>query len=234
VVGSDLAGHAVTASVTGLLAGSRYRVRIVATSPAGATVAAASTFTTAKAAGPAAGVPVLSQTIDADPAGGLVYVRLAGIGRQVTPLSSARELPVDATFDTRLGAVRLTVAAGAGGKLKSGEFSGGEFTFFQALGKAQQTVLALVRPSTLAATCAAAAGKTQPKLASLRASVDGSFEVRGRESAAIGGDGAVWTTTDRCDGTLTTVADGVVKVHDFARRRTVVVAAGHGYLAKPA
>jgi hypothetical protein len=44
--------------------------------------------------------------------------------------------------------------------------------------------------------------------------------------------GTVWTTTDRCDGTLTTVRKGRVTVRDFRRRRSVVVRAGRSYLAR--
>ena len=54
----------------------------------------------------------------------------------------------------------------------------------------------------------------------------------GRHSAATV-RGTVWTTVDRCDGTLTTVKRGRVAVRDFRRRRTVVVRAGKSYLAAP-
>jgi hypothetical protein len=37
---------------------------------------------------------------------------------------------------------------------------------------------------------------------------------------------------DRCDGTLTVVRDGSVRVRDFGKRRTVVVRAGNRYLAR--
>ncbi|MEA2302158.1 MAG: hypothetical protein QOE44_2693, partial [Solirubrobacteraceae bacterium] len=40
-----------------------------------------------------------------------------------------------------------------------------------------------------------------------------------------------WTTTDRCDGTLTQVTRGAVTVFDLRRRRNIVVSAGHSYLA---
>ncbi|MEA2299800.1 MAG: hypothetical protein QOE44_335, partial [Solirubrobacteraceae bacterium] len=39
-------------------------------------------------------------------------------------------------------------------------------------------------------------------------------------------------TSDRCDGTLTTVKRGSVVVSDFRRRRQIVVRAGRSYLAK--
>jgi hypothetical protein len=37
---------------------------------------------------------------------------------------------------------------------------------------------------------------------------------------------------DRCDGTLTRVTEGAVAVRDKVRHRTVLVRAGHSYLAK--
>jgi ferric-dicitrate binding protein FerR (iron transport regulator) len=44
--------------------------------------------------------------------------------------------------------------------------------------------------------------------------------------------GTIWTVTDRCDGTLTTVKRGKVAVKDFRRKKTVLVRAGKSYLAK--
>jgi hypothetical protein len=37
---------------------------------------------------------------------------------------------------------------------------------------------------------------------------------------------------DRCNGTLTVVKRGKVKVRDFKRRKTIIVKAGHKYFAK--
>ena len=44
--------------------------------------------------------------------------------------------------------------------------------------------------------------------------------------------GTRWLTVDRCDGTLTRVTHGAVSVRDFLRHRTVLVRAGHSYLAR--
>jgi hypothetical protein len=46
-------------------------------------------------------------------------------------------------------------------------------------------------------------------------------------------EGTEWITTDRCDGTLTRVLSGTVRVRDFGRAKTVTVRAGHRYLARP-
>jgi len=59
----------------------------------------------------------------------------------------------------------------------------------------------------------------------------GKFRTRGKYSSGVV-RGTVWLTEDRCDGTLTRVASGTVRVHDFARRRVIVVRAGERYLAR--
>jgi hypothetical protein len=59
----------------------------------------------------------------------------------------------------------------------------------------------------------------------------GQFRTKGRfASASI--RGTIWLTRDRCDGTLVQVKQGVVKVADFAKRKTVTVRSGKSYLAK--
>ena len=59
----------------------------------------------------------------------------------------------------------------------------------------------------------------------------GSFRTHGRHSQATV-RGTRWVTVDRCDGTLTSVRQGAVSVRDFVRHRTVLVRAGHSYLAR--
>ena len=45
--------------------------------------------------------------------------------------------------------------------------------------------------------------------------------------------GTWWLTADRCDGTLASVKQGTVAVRDVPRKKTVLVTAGHNYLAAP-
>ncbi|MFZ0040138.1 MAG: hypothetical protein WAK93_02440, partial [Solirubrobacteraceae bacterium] len=59
----------------------------------------------------------------------------------------------------------------------------------------------------------------------------GKFRTKGRYSAATV-RGTDWFTEDRCDGTLTTVKRGSVNVQDFRTRKTIVLKAGHSFLAK--
>ena len=65
----------------------------------------------------------------------------------------------------------------------------------------------------------------------LRVKAKGRYRTRGRNSAATV-RGTDWTIADRCEGTLTTVRRGTVKVRDFGRHKTVIVGAGQSYLAK--
>ena len=65
----------------------------------------------------------------------------------------------------------------------------------------------------------------------LWASGKGQFRTKGRfASASI--RGTEWETDDRCDGTLVTVKVGAVAVFDQSLQKTVVVTAGHSYLAE--
>ncbi len=60
----------------------------------------------------------------------------------------------------------------------------------------------------------------------------GTFRTTGRYSAATV-RGTVWLTQDRCDGTLTSVVEGVVDVLDTSLNKTVAVSPGQSYLALP-
>jgi hypothetical protein len=54
--------------------------------------------------------------------------------------------------------------------------------------------------------------------------------VRGDYSSGAS-EGTSWITEDRCDGTLTTVLSGTVRVRDLVRDKTVIVRPGTPYLA---
>ena len=58
----------------------------------------------------------------------------------------------------------------------------------------------------------------------------GRFRTKGRFASATV-RGTAWLTSDRCDGTLTTVQQGSVVVRDFTRKKSVTVSAGKSYLA---
>jgi hypothetical protein len=132
------------------------------------------------------------------------------------------------------------------GKIQTGVFGGAVFGVAQSRKGRHQglTTLALLEGAFPGApsysTCRARAGGRRAVAARLNPRVlqrlrakerGGQFSTRGKYSAATV-RGTTWVTTDQCDGTLTTVQRGSVSVLDFARHKTVVVHAGHSYLAK--
>lgn len=59
----------------------------------------------------------------------------------------------------------------------------------------------------------------------------GRFRTHGRNSVATV-RGTTWATIDSCAGTHTKVLEGAVAVRDRRRGKTVLVRAGHSYLAR--
>ncbi len=251
-VGSDFADHTVTATVANLLPNSTYHFRAVAANPSGVAPSLDATFKTAT--DPPPPPPVLGKSVNATPVSGTVLVLLPGQGHISSagahasavkgvgfiPLTEARQLPVGTIFDTSAGVARLTSATAVKGAIQSGDFSAGVFKLLQDRRQKGLTELDLVEGKSTTAKCAAPIGKAQtaarralPKtvLNLLRATAKGKFKTQGKYSSATV-RGTTWTTSDRCDGTLTAVKRGVVVVSDLRRRRQIVVRAGRAYLAK--
>jgi hypothetical protein len=78
----------------------------------------------------------------------------------------------------------------------------------------------------------ASLAKKRPKVRQLWAKdTKGRFVTRGRTAVATV-RGTAWLTRDTCRGTLVQVTKGAVSVRDLVRKRTVLVRAGHRYLAR--
>jgi hypothetical protein len=144
-------------------------------------------------------------------------------------------------FDTRRGRVALT-SANRRGRRQTGRFGGGIMQVRQPR-RARGRVDVFMRGGNFRA-CGRArhrrrAGGSVVASASGRRRVrrlwgrdrGGRFRTHGRHSHATV-RGTRWLTIDRCDGTLTIVREGAVVVRDLARRRRVLVTAGHRYLAR--
>jgi hypothetical protein len=250
-VGSDFDSYPVQATVAGLVPNALYHVRLVASNPAGTTVGPDQTFVT-RGPGPAA--PVIGQTVDLTPLSGVVLIKapagpspaskLAIANSAVVKdpgfvhLSSGRQVPMGSEIDVRHGTLMLTAASASGGE-QTAIISG-------ALVKASQTrsgrlkglmIISLsegaFRTAPGWAICRAHPGSSTQLLQTLRASdVRGALRTQGRYSSSTG-TRAVWETSDRCDGTLTSVIHGTVKVTDFRLHKTIVVHARGSYLAAP-
>lgn len=260
-VGSDENPHAVSATLTGLVPNALYHVRLVASNSAGTTTGPDQTFTTAKDkpppapvlgqsfnAGPVKGLVLVELPASAKPTDAHASAFLKG--KAYFPLTEARRLPIGTKIDARRGTLKLTTASYQRGKLQSATFSGGLFKFAsqtrQGLSKGLANVSLIENdfpgsPSFTACKLgkSAAAGPTATEarlssriLQTLHASDShGRFRTTGRHSAATV-RGTIWDTTERCDGTLTTVHRGTVLVDDFGLRKTITLHAGQHYLAR--
>jgi hypothetical protein len=166
-----------------------------------------------------------------------------------SPFTGAANVPVGTQLDTSKGRVNLTSAADtAGKKTQASDFYDGIFQVKQALPKKKsKKAVALTTDLVLKgqiprSQCAplkgaSAAAVTKKKkgakssLGKLWGNGKGKFRTTGKFSSATV-RGTIWLTQDRCDGTLTKVVRGTVRVQDFKRHKTVTVKAGHSYLAR--
>jgi streptogramin lyase len=227
--GWDLAE--VTMRVDGLMPGKKYRYRVVATNGSGTSVGETREFTTEELE------PELGEVVVAEPTGRVRYKRPGGRWRRLA--GTGAELPVGTALDTRRGKIRLTTAA-RNGREQTGSFGGGVVKVRQPRRARGRVDLHLrggnfgaCRRARRARHAGVAAGASRVRRVRRLWGRDsgGRFRTYGRHSHATV-RGTRWLTEDRCGGTLTRVTDGAVVVRDLARRRSVVVRAGHSYLAK--
>jgi virginiamycin B lyase len=255
-VGSDNTAHAVSQAITGLTPGATYHYRIVATNCAGCqagTVEGNDATVTLPAppsalleplplgggplgAGPmpAAG-PMLARTASAGTIAGTVTVRSPG-GPATHTLSSAQDIPLGSLVDATHGVVQITTATDAHGHTQTATLWGGSFVVTQTVAGGGMTTMTLAGPLTCPARArrasVATAYSARARSRSLWARDNhGHFSTRGHNSVATV-RGTYWQTLDTCAGTLTYVRQGAVSVRDRHRRRTVLVRAGHSYLAR--
>jgi hypothetical protein len=202
--------------------------------------------------------PVPGKSVVVKVVSGQVFIKLPGSGRAratgpakgFVPFTGAANIPVGSQLDTSRGRVALTSAADTGGaKTQTADFYQGIFQVKQALPRTKPKrpaalITDLVMKGQIArsqcaplkgarAAVAAAKKKKGPKsvLGKLWGNGKGKFRTSGKYSSATV-RGTVWLVEDRCDGTLTKVSRGTVSVRDIKRRKTVIVKAGHSYLAR--
>jgi hypothetical protein len=244
----------VSRGIGGLQATTTYHVRLVASSEEGVSRGADVTFTTSGAAhdaaaplptpaapsplpgtelGPAsAAPPAVGHSVAIAPASGSVLVRVPG-ATHAAVLSGAASVPLGSILDTRAGSVKLQTAL-PGGETQTGTFRGGLFEVRQPVGGHGMTELVLrgALPTCPAGGVrAAAVTRRRPPRVLWGHDRHGRFRTRSSNSV-ITVRGTTWYVADRCDGTLTRVTSGSVSVRDLHRHRTVVVRAGHSYLAR--
>jgi streptogramin lyase len=261
-VGSDSIQHTVAQSLTGLTPGLAYHYRIVATNCggclAGTSYGGDMTFATERlplafpatlgTAGSNAGValqapfpvspPALARTAVVGVLSGSVTVRTPG-SATLQPIVAGRNIPMGSVLDAEHGVVLLTTAVDRLGHLQSATLWGGTFAIGQTATRGGMTTFTLAGPLSCpgrarrASILAVGARATSRKPSRGLWAKDnhGHFSTRGQNSVATV-RGTYWETVDRCNGTLTVVKKGAVGVRDLRRRRTVLVKAGHSYLAR--
>lgn len=166
---------------------------------------------------------------------GKVLVKKPGTGEFIE-LEGTTEIPVGSQVNTLQGTIALTAGLG-GGRTNTSQFNGGLFTILQQRVRNAFTTLRIdggnfrICRSGRALSVDSIAARRKRPVRRLFGSGKGRFTTRGRYSSATV-RGTRWLVIDRCDGTLTRVLQGVVRVRDFRLRKNVKVRAGRSYLAK--
>jgi streptogramin lyase len=217
----------VMTRVANLRPATTYRYRVVATNDSGTTTGPTGEFTTK----PLDADPEFASKIVAEPTGRVRFKRPGGRWR---PLAAwGAELPVGVAFDTRRGSIKLTSVGRRRGRTQTGSF-GGSVVRVRQPRTGRGRVDLYLRGGDFGRCGRAARTASASRVRRVRRlwgrDSGGSFRTHGRHSHATV-RGTRWLTEDRCSGTFTRVTNGAVVVRDLTRRRSVVVRAGHSYLA---
>ena len=182
--------------------------------------------------------PVLGESVNVAPVAGSVRIKAPGMGAYV-PLAAGASVPVGSLVDAREGRVQLRSALREG-KVQTGTFWGAIFKVRQRRDGRGMTDLVLRGGSFASCPATGARRSALAHAAGKRGKVvrrlwgkdrHARFRTHGRDSVATV-RGTVWSTVDRCDGTLTRVKQGKVLVRDLRRKRSVLLTAGRSYLAR--
>ena len=233
-----------SADVQALTADTTYYYRVVATNDAGTSIGDTREFST-KAIPPGTikveeKQPEFAQKVVAEAQAGTIRFKPPGSRRWRALPAAGAELPLGAVVDTRRGSLEVTSAGRAGGT-QTGTFGGGVFSVHQPRDARGRVDLRLRggdfsrcrRPRRSASGSGMTAGASAITRIRRLWGRDrgGRYRTYGRHSHATV-RGTRWLTEDRCRGTFTRVTEGSVVVRDTARRRNVLVRAGHSYFAR--
>jgi hypothetical protein len=250
-VGSGSSQFALTQVLTGLLPGTVYHYRLVASNCSGCLVGTSDgedmSFTTESATSPGqatgpvtpkAQPPALGRTALVGVVSGVVLVRTPG-SSVLRPLSANLDLPVGSLIDASRGIVEVTTALNSSGGSQSASAWDGSFVIGQSVSQRGMTTFTLPAPSGCPARAhasrllavSARASKKKPPPSLWAKDNHGEYSTRGQNSVATV-RGTIWETVNGCNGTLTFVKKGLVNVRDLRRHRTILIRAGHRYLAR--
>jgi len=227
----------VSASVSGLAPATTYHFRVIAENATGTTYGADNVFTTqgTGAAGPrgAGPAPVIGKLAGVEPLSG--SVRFQNSHGAFVALTRATTLPVGAVIDTTHGVVKVLTALPARGRTQALKVWGGIFRVAQSRHGNGLTRILLKTPLACRrhGRAHAASRRRGVRTRTLWAKdSNGRYSTYGANSVATV-LGTEWETVDSCAGTLTRVLQGRVRVRNSHTHRTILVSAGHSYLARP-
>lgn len=144
------------------------------------------------------------------------------------PLQDRVNLPVASTIDASGGEIDTRFATARGERPARVKLYGGAIKIRQTESPKATVEIRLVASEPLVA---AARRKRRKKPRTWVKGKCPSCQVRGDHSVNSG-EGTIYLVEERCEGTLTFVREGVVRVRDLRSRRTVIVEAGERYLAR--
>jgi hypothetical protein len=175
--------------------------------------------------------PEPGKSVVVTPAEGTILVRRPGT-TTFEPLGVSTTIPFGSEVDARNGKVRLTSLPTAGAPPETADFYDGLFTIHRVGGFVELRLSEKLTDCKPAKKTRASASQKKPKSRKLWGDGKGKFRTKGQYSSATIG-GTKWLVQDTCTTTLTRVAQGVVAVKDFAKRKTVLVKAPKRYTARP-
>jgi hypothetical protein len=148
------------------------------------------------------------------------------------PLEADATVPVGSVIDAAHGVVKLTTALATPGATQTVTVWDGTFKVGQG-SKGSGIIKLILRGPRLRCQRAGLARASAAKPRSLWArDHHGRYTTHGANSVATV-LGTEWETVETCAGTITRVRRGRVRVRDLHTDRTVIVTAGHSFLARP-
>ena len=171
--------------------------------------------------------PVMGKTATVVPSSGSVEVMRPG-AHHFSTVKTVSSLPYGTVVNASKGNLQV-IAAEHGNTTESGQFYDGSFMLAQLPGGVVQATLT-DRPKGCPEVFAPATATSAPKF-QLWGHVKGKYRTRGHYGSASV-QGTIWLTVETCDGTFFRVVEGVLTIRDFTRHKTVIVRAGHSYLAR--
>jgi hypothetical protein len=172
--------------------------------------------------------PILGQQAEIAPLSGSILVRAPG-SKHFHRVRTIQPLRYGAVVHATRGHLQV-IAATPGHGFQSGQFYAGGFNLSQSRSGYVQAKLT-GRPTGCTTEPGANTAAGKPKTFKLWGHVKGHYRTRGNYGSASV-QGTIWLTENRCDGTFFFVRKGTLKIRDFAKHRTIILHAGHSYLAR--